>query len=66
MELSAAYIDGMRDSDPNAALQESGLPVLLTYSGNERILSDTTQTETKAGRRKPAGRPGGAGPLRER
>lgn len=48
MELSAAYIDGMRDSDPNAALQESGLPVLLTYSGNERILSDTTQTETKA------------------
>lgn len=48
VELSAAYIDGMRDSDPNVALQESGLPVLLTYSGNERILSDTTQTETKA------------------
>ena len=48
VELSAAYIDGMRDSDPNAALKESGLPVLLTYSGNERILSDTTQTETKA------------------
>lgn len=48
VELSTAYIDGMRDSDPNAALQESGLPVLLTYSGNERILSDTTQTETKA------------------
>lgn len=48
VELSAAYIDGMRDSDPNAALQKSGLPVLLTYSGNERILSDTTQTETKA------------------
>lgn len=48
MELSAAYIDGMRDSDPNVTLQESGLPVLLTYSGNERILSDTTQTETKA------------------
>ncbi len=48
VELSAAYIDGMRDSDPNVTLQESGLPVLLTYSGNERILSDTTQTETKA------------------
>lgn len=48
VELSAAYIDGMRSSDPNAALQESGLPVLLTYSGNERIISDTTQTETKA------------------
>ena len=56
VELSAAYIDGMRDSDPNAALQESGLPVLLTYSGNERILSDTTQTETKAaGERLPDG-----------
>lgn len=48
VELSAAYIDGMRDSDPNVTLQESGLSVLLTYSGNERILSDTTQTETKA------------------
>ena len=48
VELSAAYIDGMRDSDSNVTLQESGLPVLLTYSGNERILSDTTQTETKA------------------
>lgn len=48
VELSAAYIDGMRNSDPNAALQKSGLPVLLTYSGNERILSDATQAETKA------------------
>ena len=48
VELSAAYIDGMRDSDPNAVLRASGLPVLLTYSGNERILSDTTQSETQA------------------
>ena len=39
---------GMRDSDPNAVLRASGLPVLLTYSGNERILSDTTQSETQA------------------
>ena len=46
--LSAAYIDGMRDSDPNAILRASGLPVLLTYSGNERILSNTTQSETQA------------------
>ena len=46
--LSADYIDGMRDSDPNAVLRASGLPVLLTYSGNERILSDTTQSETQA------------------
>lgn len=46
--LSADYIDGMRDSDPNAVLRASGVPVLLTYSGNERILSDTTQSETQA------------------
>ena len=46
--LSADYIDGMRDSDPNAILRASGLPVLLTYSGNERILSNTTQSETQA------------------
>ena len=46
--LSADYIDGMRDSNPNAVLRASGLPVLLTYSGNERILSDTTQSETQA------------------
>ena len=46
--LSAAYIDGMRDSDPNAVLRASSLPVLLTYSGSERILSDTTQSETQA------------------
>ena len=48
VELSADYINGMRNSDPNAALRESALPVLLTYSGNERILSDTTQAETIA------------------
>ena len=46
--LSADYIDGMRDSDHNAILRASGLPVLLTYSGNERILSNTTQSETQA------------------
>ena len=39
VELSAAYIDGMRDSDPNVTLQESGLPVLLTYSGQDAVLS---------------------------
>jgi len=47
VEEMAARADA-EGSDPNATLQESGLPVLLTYSGNERILSDTTQTETKA------------------
>ena len=38
----------MRDSDPNAALRESALPTLLTYTGHEGILSDTTQAETIA------------------
>ena len=37
-----------RAKRPFSSPQASGLPVLLTYSGNERILSDTTQTETKA------------------
>ena len=46
--LSADFFTQMRDSDPDAALREAALPTLLTYSGNERILSDTTQTETKA------------------
>ena len=34
--------------DPNAALRESALPTLLTYTGHEGILSDTTQAETIA------------------
>ena len=38
----------MRTSDPNAALRESALPTLLTYSGSEGILSSTTQAETIA------------------
>ncbi len=38
----------MRDADPNAALRESALPTLLTYTGHEGILSDTTQAETIA------------------
>ena len=48
VELSAAYMDEMRTSDPNAALRESALPTLLTYSGSEGILSSTTQAETIA------------------
>ena len=48
VELSAAYMDEMRTSDPNAALRESALPTLLTYTGHEGILSDTTQAETIA------------------
>lgn len=48
VELSKDFVDGMRDSDPNAVLRQCGLPVLVTYSGNEGILSDTTQQETIA------------------
>ena len=32
----------------DAALRESALPTLLTYTGHEGILSDTTQAETIA------------------
>ncbi|WP_455501968.1 alpha/beta hydrolase [Gemmiger sp.] len=46
--LGAEFVTEMRNTDPNAALRESALPTLLTYSGNESILSDTTQAETIA------------------
>lgn len=48
VDISAQFVDEMRNSDPNAALRECALPTLLTYSGNEGILSDTTQAETIA------------------
>ena len=48
VDVSGAFFDEMRDSNPNAALRESALPTLLTYSGHEGILSDTTQAETIA------------------
>ena len=48
VELSAEFFTQMRDSDPNAALREAALPTLLTYSGHEGILSETTQAETIA------------------
>ena len=47
-DFSAVEALEMRDSDPNAALRESALPTLLTYTGHEGILSDTTQAETIA------------------
>ena len=46
--ISGDFVTEMRASDPNAALRESALPTLLTYSGHEGILSDTTQAETIA------------------
>lgn len=55
--LSADFFTQMRDSDPDAALREAALPTLLTYSGNERILSDATQAQTIAAVQSlPAGR----------
>ena len=46
--ISAEFVRGMRESDPNAALRAYGLPVLLIYSGNEGPISETTQSETIA------------------
>ena len=48
VDVSGTLFTEMRDSDPNAALRESALPTLLTYTGHEGILSDTTQAETIA------------------
>lgn len=48
VDVSGTLFAEMRDSDPNAALRESALPTLLTYTGHEGILSDTTQAETIA------------------
>ena len=48
VNVSGTLFTEMRDSDPNAALRESALPTLLTYTGHEGILSDTTQAETIA------------------
>lgn len=48
VEISAAFVQQMRDSDPNAALREAGIPVLLTYSGQDTVLSEQTISETIA------------------
>lgn len=48
VEISAAFVEEMEQSDPNAALREAGLPVLLTYSGQDTVLSGQTITETEA------------------
>lgn len=48
VEISAAFVQQMRDSDPNAVLREAGLPVLLTYSGKDTVLSEQTISETIA------------------
>lgn len=48
VDISAAFVQEMRDSDPNAALREAGIPVLLTYSGKDTVLSEQTISETIA------------------
>lgn len=48
VEISAAFVEEMEQSDPNAALREAGLPVLLTYSGQDTVLSANTIAETEA------------------
>ena len=42
VEISADFVRQMRESDPNAALRACGLPVLLTYSGQDAVLSEAT------------------------
>lgn len=48
VEINGAFITEMCITDPNAALRECALPTLLTYSGNEAIISAATQAETVA------------------
>lgn len=40
--LSAAFVDEMSASDPNAALAAAGIPLLLTYAGHEDLFSPET------------------------
>ena len=46
--ISAEFVRGMRESDPNAALRACGLPVLLACSGQDTVLSAATLAETEA------------------
>lgn len=48
VEISDAFVQQMRDSDPNAALREAGVPVLLTYAGHETLFTEATVSETIA------------------
>lgn len=48
VEISGDFVQQMQDSDPNAALREAGLPVLLTYAGHETLFAESTVTETIA------------------
>lgn len=48
VEISGTFVEEMEQSDPNAALREAGLPVLLTYSGQDTVLSANTIAETEA------------------
>ena len=47
-EISDVFVQEMQNSDPNAALREAGLPVLLTYAGHETLFTEQTVAETIA------------------
>lgn len=47
-EISDVFVQEMQASDPNAALREAGLPVLLTYAGHETLFTEQTVAETIA------------------
>ena len=42
------FVQEMQSSDPNAALREAWLPVLLTYAGHETLFLESTVSETIA------------------
>ena len=48
VEISDVFVQEMQSSDPNAALREAGLPVLLTYAGHETLFLESTVSETIA------------------
>lgn len=42
--ISADFVREMRESDPNAALRSAALPTLLTWGGQDTVLSAETQS----------------------
>lgn len=48
VEISDVFVQEMQDSDPNAALREAGLPVLLTYAGHETLFNEANVAQTIA------------------
>ncbi len=61
VDVSGTLFTEMRDSDPNAALRESALPTLLTYTGHEGIFERHDPGRDDSRRRESARRQGRAG-----